>query len=166
MHKSNMPDWFSDILGNLDVLQNALILYEDFSGKFVEINFIVLCWFLQPGQLIIYYELEESEKSSSRGIVEVCPDTHRWEFYLNGSKTNKKVQLQWWFHQFLTSYDCHFRVIRFLEKPQVGLTESRLASVVFYCIQKDKLSCLSDFLNLKPRAADKSFGQFWVGLFI
>lgn len=32
---------------------------------------------LQPGELIIYYELEESEKSSSRGIVEVCPDTHR-----------------------------------------------------------------------------------------
>lgn len=35
----------------------------------------VVC--LQPGQLIIFYELEESEKSSSRGIVEVCPDTHR-----------------------------------------------------------------------------------------
>lgn len=32
---------------------------------------------LQPGELIIYYELEESEKTSSRGIVEVCPDTHR-----------------------------------------------------------------------------------------
>lgn len=32
---------------------------------------------LQPGELIIYYELEESEKSSSRGIVEVCPDTYR-----------------------------------------------------------------------------------------
>lgn len=34
---------------------------------------------LQPGELIIYYELEEGERSSSRGIVEVCPDTHRWE---------------------------------------------------------------------------------------
>lgn len=34
---------------------------------------------LQPGELIIYYELEESEKSTSRGIVEVCPDTHKWE---------------------------------------------------------------------------------------
>lgn len=32
---------------------------------------------LQPGELIIYYELEESERSSTRGIVEVCPDTHR-----------------------------------------------------------------------------------------
>jgi len=31
----------------------------------------------QPGELMIYYELEESEKSSSRGIVEVCRETHR-----------------------------------------------------------------------------------------
>ncbi|KAL4647541.1 glucuronokinase 1-like isoform X1 [Arapaima gigas] len=37
----------------------------------------------KPGELIIYYELEEGERSSSRGIVEVCPNTHRvthfWE---------------------------------------------------------------------------------------
>lgn len=32
---------------------------------------------LQPGELIIYYELEAGESSSSRGMVEVCPDTHR-----------------------------------------------------------------------------------------
>lgn len=32
---------------------------------------------LKSGELVIYYELEEGEKSSSRGIVEVCPDTHR-----------------------------------------------------------------------------------------
>lgn len=117
---------------------------------------------LQPGQLVIYYELEESEKSSSRGIVEVCPDTHRWE----GAKPT--IQDCNWFdesiriHPFLISCNFQFRVTRFLEKPQVGLTESRLASVVFYCIQKDKLSCLSDFLNLQSQAADKSFGRFWV----
>ncbi|KAF3847194.1 hypothetical protein F7725_020222 [Dissostichus mawsoni] len=80
----------------------------------------------EPGELIIYYELEESEKSSSRGIVEVCPDTHR--------------------------------VTRFLEKPQDGLTASRLASVVFYCLQRDTLSHLADFLHLQPQA---SFGRFW-----
>uniref|UniRef100_A0A671UDZ3 Glucuronokinase with putative uridyl pyrophosphorylase n=1 Tax=Sparus aurata TaxID=8175 RepID=A0A671UDZ3_SPAAU len=83
----------------------------------------------KPGELIIYYELEESEKSSSRGIVEVCPDTHR--------------------------------ITRFLEKPQEGLTDSRLASVVFYCIQRDTLSHLSDFLSLQPQASDRSFGRFW-----
>ncbi|XP_067362434.1 glucuronokinase with putative uridyl pyrophosphorylase isoform X5 [Channa argus] len=83
----------------------------------------------KPGELIIYYELEEGEKSSSRGIVEVCPDTHR--------------------------------ICRFLEKPQEGLTASRLASVVFYCIQRETLPYLSDFLSLQPQATDRTFGQFW-----
>nr|XP_029536707.1 glucuronokinase 1-like [Oncorhynchus nerka] len=36
----------------------------------------------KPGDLAIYYELEEGEKSSSRGIVEVCPDTHRISRFL------------------------------------------------------------------------------------
>ncbi|KAM4566307.1 glucuronokinase with putative uridyl pyrophosphorylase isoform 4-T4 [Odontesthes bonariensis] len=83
----------------------------------------------KPGELVIYYELEESEKSSSRGIVEVCPETHR--------------------------------ITRFLEKPLEGLTASRLASVVFYCIQKDTLSYMSDFLNRQPEVSDRTFGQFW-----
>ncbi|XP_068173097.1 glucuronokinase with putative uridyl pyrophosphorylase isoform X2 [Antennarius striatus] len=83
----------------------------------------------KPGELIIYYELEESEKSSSRGIVEVCPDSHR--------------------------------ISRFLEKPHDGVIQSRLASVVFYCIQRDSLSFLSDFIKMQPRAADRSFGRFW-----
>lgn len=41
---------------------------------------------LQPGELMIYYELEDGERSSSRGIVEVCPETHRsgW-FYRDAS---------------------------------------------------------------------------------
>ncbi|XP_056139075.1 glucuronokinase with putative uridyl pyrophosphorylase [Lampris incognitus] len=83
----------------------------------------------KPGELAIYYELEEGEESSSRGIVEVCPDTHR--------------------------------VTRFLEKPQNGLTESRLASVVFYCLRSNTLPCISEFLNLQLQAEDRSFGQFW-----
>ncbi|KAG7479701.1 glucuronokinase 1-like [Solea senegalensis] len=83
----------------------------------------------KPGELIIYYELEESERSNSRGIVEVCPDTNR--------------------------------ITRFLEKPPAGTTSSRLASVVFYCIQKDTLSHLSDFLRLQPQATDRSLGRFW-----
>ncbi|KAF7655124.1 hypothetical protein LDENG_00060490 [Lucifuga dentata] len=83
----------------------------------------------KSGELIIYYELEDGEKNSSRGIVEVCPDTHR--------------------------------ITSFLEKPEEGLTGSRLASVVFYCIRRETLSCLSDFLSLQPQANDRSFGQFW-----
>ncbi|XP_061537169.1 glucuronokinase with putative uridyl pyrophosphorylase isoform X5 [Phycodurus eques] len=31
----------------------------------------------KPGELIIYYEMEEGGISTSRGIVEVCPDSHR-----------------------------------------------------------------------------------------
>uniref|UniRef100_A0A6Q2XCR0 Uncharacterized protein n=1 Tax=Esox lucius TaxID=8010 RepID=A0A6Q2XCR0_ESOLU len=83
----------------------------------------------KPGELAIYYELEQGEKSSSRGIVEVCPETHR-----------------------LTC---------FLEKPQEGMTTSRLASVVFYCIRKGTLHYLSDFLTLQPKAQDRTFGRFW-----
>uniref|UniRef100_A0A4W5JTW5 Glucuronokinase with putative uridyl pyrophosphorylase n=1 Tax=Hucho hucho TaxID=62062 RepID=A0A4W5JTW5_9TELE len=36
----------------------------------------------KPGELAIYYELEQGEKSSSRGIVEVCPETHRISRFL------------------------------------------------------------------------------------
>ncbi|XP_063799794.1 uncharacterized protein LOC134966741 isoform X2 [Pseudophryne corroboree] len=32
---------------------------------------------LKEGELAIYYEMEEGESTSSRGIVEVCPDSHR-----------------------------------------------------------------------------------------
>ncbi|XP_061774725.1 glucuronokinase with putative uridyl pyrophosphorylase [Nerophis ophidion] len=83
----------------------------------------------KPGELIIFYEMEESEKISSRGIVEVCPDSNR--------------------------------ITRFLEKPEEGRTSSRFASVVFYCIQKDTLPYLSDFLSLQTKAPDRSFGKFW-----
>uniref|UniRef100_A0A3Q3CAE2 Glucuronokinase with putative uridyl pyrophosphorylase n=1 Tax=Haplochromis burtoni TaxID=8153 RepID=A0A3Q3CAE2_HAPBU len=83
----------------------------------------------KPGELIIYYELEEGEKSSSRGIIEVCHDSHR--------------------------------VTRFLEKPQEGQTASQLASVVFYCIQRDTLSYMSDFLSQQPQTVGRAFGQFW-----
>ncbi|XP_037123123.1 glucuronokinase with putative uridyl pyrophosphorylase isoform X1 [Syngnathus acus] len=82
----------------------------------------------KPGELIIYYEMEESEKSTTRGIVEVCPDSHR--------------------------------ITRFWEKPQEGLTSSRLASVVFYCIQKKSLPFMSDFISQR-KATDRSFGSFW-----
>ncbi|XP_008423351.1 glucuronokinase with putative uridyl pyrophosphorylase [Poecilia reticulata] len=83
----------------------------------------------KPGELIIYYQLEESERSSSRGIVEVCPETHR--------------------------------ITHFLEKPEEGRTASRLASVVFYCVRRDRLSYMSDFLSLQTRATERTFGLFW-----
>lgn len=57
---------------------------------------------------------------------------------------------------------CSIRITRFLEKPQEGLTGSRLASVVFYCVQRDTLAHLSHFLSLRPQTAGRSFGHFWV----
>ncbi|TRY89241.1 hypothetical protein DNTS_025405 [Danionella cerebrum] len=83
----------------------------------------------KPGELAIYYELESGEKSCSRGIVEVCPNTHR--------------------------------VIRFLEKPPEGVTSSRLASVVFYCLRKESLLYISEFLCQHLDAKDRTFGKFW-----
>lgn len=55
------------------------------------------------------------------------------------------------------------RITRFLEKPPEGLSASRLASVVFHCLQRDSLAHLSDFLSLRPQSAARSFGHFWVG---
>ncbi|XP_051717320.1 glucuronokinase with putative uridyl pyrophosphorylase [Ctenopharyngodon idella] len=83
----------------------------------------------KPGELAIYYELESGEKSYSRGIVEVCPNTHR--------------------------------VMRFLEKPQEGVSASRLASVVFYCLRKESLLYISEFLLQHPDVKDRTFGKFW-----
>ncbi|TWW81991.1 hypothetical protein D4764_01G0018060 [Takifugu flavidus] len=53
------------------------------------------------------------------------------------------------------------KITRFLEKPEGGLTASRLASVVFYCSRRNSLSHLSDFLSLHPPTARRSLGQFW-----
>ena len=54
------------------------------------------------------------------------------------------------------------RINRFLEKPEEELTDSQLASVVFYCIQGISLWYLSEFFSLNPQAQDRSFGYFWV----
>uniref|UniRef100_A0A671NIX3 Glucuronokinase 1-like n=1 Tax=Sinocyclocheilus anshuiensis TaxID=1608454 RepID=A0A671NIX3_9TELE len=83
----------------------------------------------KPGELAIYYELESGEKSYTRGIVEVCPNTHR--------------------------------VMRFFEKPQEGVTASRLASVVFYCLSRESLLYISEFLIQHPDVNDRTFGTFW-----
>lgn len=33
----------------------------------------------QKGDLAIYYEMSEGERTETRGIVEVCPKTSRWK---------------------------------------------------------------------------------------
>ncbi|XP_041098237.1 glucuronokinase with putative uridyl pyrophosphorylase isoform X2 [Polyodon spathula] len=83
---------------------------------------------LKQGELAIYYEMEEGETATSRGIVEVCPSTHR--------------------------------ITKFMEKPTAELTESRLASVVFYCFQKKTLPTLTQFLKLQARVEDRVLGKY------
>nr|XP_033774104.1 glucuronokinase 1-like [Geotrypetes seraphini] len=83
---------------------------------------------LKKGELAIYYEMEDMESTTSRGIVEVCPESHR--------------------------------ITNFFEKPAPGTTSSRLASVVFYCLQKKTLSCLLDFLSLYENTEDRVLGKF------
>lgn len=55
-----------------------------------------------------------------------------------------------------------YRIQRFLEKPEEGVTTSRLASVVFYCLRKETLSYLSDFLLKQPDVEYRTFGRLWV----
>ncbi|KAM8927621.1 uncharacterized protein RCH25_007855 [Pelodytes ibericus] len=83
---------------------------------------------LKGGELAIYYDMEEGECTSSRGIVEVCPETHR--------------------------------ITHFFEKPQHGQTTSRLASVVFYCFQRETLQTLELFLNKFPNTEDRVLGNY------
>ncbi|XP_028666078.1 glucuronokinase with putative uridyl pyrophosphorylase [Erpetoichthys calabaricus] len=83
---------------------------------------------MREGELAIYYEMENDEETTSRGIVEVCPDTHR--------------------------------IIKFYEKPVAGITNSRLASVVFYCLRKDTLPSISEFLHLKENVNDRVLGKY------
>ncbi|XP_053307343.1 uncharacterized protein LOC128469553 [Spea bombifrons] len=83
---------------------------------------------LKEGELAIYYEMEEGECTSSRGIVEVCPHSHR--------------------------------ITRFWEKPGPGETDSRMASVVFYCFRRESLPALRTFLDRFPRTEERVLGGY------
>lgn len=49
-----------------------------------------------------------------------------------------------------------------MEKPAAELTQSRLASVVFYCFQKKTLPTLTQFLNLQAGVEDRVLGKYLV----
>ncbi|KAJ1175301.1 hypothetical protein NDU88_000589 [Pleurodeles waltl] len=83
---------------------------------------------VKEGDLAIYYEMEKGEMTSSRGIVEVCPDTHR--------------------------------ITKFIEKPSPDMTNSRLASVVFYCLKKQTLGTLGQFLNIHENVENRVLGKY------
>lgn len=100
------------------------MLFED--GNF-DISQVVRYFRHKTGDLAIYYEMDSSEPSSSRGIVEVDISTNK--------------------------------ILKFLEKPGPGVTESRLASVVFYCFRKSTLGTVRTFLeNCGP--SQNTFGRY------
>ncbi|XP_067910182.1 glucuronokinase with putative uridyl pyrophosphorylase [Heterodontus francisci] len=101
------------------------MLCEDLNFDIAE----VLKFFkFKKGELAIYYEMEEGEKTESRGIVEVCPSTHR--------------------------------ITKFYEKPSADVTQSRLASVVFYCFQSETLPTLGEYLKHYPLVEDRGLGKY------
>ncbi|XP_031548705.1 uncharacterized protein LOC116286363 isoform X2 [Actinia tenebrosa] len=52
------------------------------------------------------------------------------------------------------------RIERFLEKPKPDQTTSRLASVVFYCFQKETLSTLEIYLKKRADIDQRGFGNY------
>ncbi|XP_078389149.1 glucuronokinase with putative uridyl pyrophosphorylase isoform X4 [Cetorhinus maximus] len=111
------------------------MLCEDLNFDIAE----VLKFFkFKKGELAIYYEMEEGERTESRGIVEVCPSTHSSGYLRLFS----------------------FRITKFYEKPSADVTESRLASVVFYCFQSKTLPTLGEYLKHYPLVEDRGLGKY------
>ena len=55
-----------------------------------------------------------------------------------------------------------FRITRFIEKPEAHETDSRLASVVFYCFKKETLKTVHDYLNDHIKLEERTFGRYMV----
>ena len=82
------------------------------------------------GNLSIYYEMENNEDASTRGIVEI-------DELENGKITS------------------------LFEKPaDSSITSSRLASVVFYCLTRDTLPRIDDYLEAHTDIKERGFGCF------
>uniref|UniRef100_A0A4W3GXF7 Glucuronokinase with putative uridyl pyrophosphorylase n=2 Tax=Callorhinchus milii TaxID=7868 RepID=A0A4W3GXF7_CALMI len=93
-----------------------------------DISEVIKFFKFKKGELAIYYEMEEGEKSETRGIVEVCP--------------------------------CTNRITKFYEKPSPNITQSRLASVVFYCFRAETLPTLGEYLEGHPDVDDRVLGKY------
>ena len=52
------------------------------------------------------------------------------------------------------------RIVKFFEKPGLGQTHSRLASVVFYCFRRETLATVSSYLEKKLSRSDRTFGKY------
>ena len=81
------------------------------------------------GDVAVYHELRDHERSDTRGIVTVDAATNR--------------------------------ITSFREKPALGTTDSRLASVVFYCFRASTCDLASKYAEKHSYTPDKlAFGCF------
>lgn len=121
---------FDLVLRNKNVNDDVMVVAGDmlFEDQNFDISQVVRYFHHKAGDLAIYYQMEHSEPSSSRGLVEV------------DASTNK--------------------ITKFLEKPEPGATDSRLASVVFYCFRKSTLTTVSTYLAQNPSVVDRTFGKY------
>jgi glucuronokinase len=86
----------------------------------------VLGYFKIKGDLAVCYELDSTESTDSRGIVEM---------------------------------DSNNRITKFLEKPDSSQTNSRLASVVFYCFRKESLGLIDKYVAMHKQLEYLVFGK-------
>ncbi|PIK45766.1 hypothetical protein BSL78_17371 [Apostichopus japonicus] len=121
---------FDLVLRNKKIEDDVLLVAGDmlFQDHKFDVLQVVHYFRKKPGELAIYYEMEETESSTTRGIVEVCPTTNR--------------------------------ITKFYEKPREGDTKSRLASVVFYCFQKQTLNTVSQYLSDHLEVDQRCFGKY------
>ena len=52
------------------------------------------------------------------------------------------------------------RIVKFFEKPDHGQTNSRLASVVFYCFRQQTLATVTSYLEEKQSRNERTFGRY------
>eukprot|EP00057_Strongylocentrotus_purpuratus_P004382 XP_003728579.1 PREDICTED: uncharacterized protein LOC100891647 isoform X1 [Strongylocentrotus purpuratus] len=118
------------VLRNKHIQDDILVVAGDmlFQDHKFDITQVIHYFRRKEGELAIYYDMEPTENITSRGIVEVCPQTNR--------------------------------ITQFLEKPSKTETQSRQASVVFYCFQRETLSSIPTFLQNNPDVKQRTFGEY------
>ncbi|XP_046854466.1 uncharacterized protein LOC124447545 [Xenia sp. Carnegie-2017] len=121
---------FELVLRNKNINSDVLVVAGDmlFQDQKFDICQVINYFKTKKGELAIYYEMDESESTRTRGIIEVCPTSNR--------------------------------IVKFLEKPEPHETKSRLASVVFYCLRKDILYTVEEFLKNNQKPEERVFGRY------
>ncbi|XP_039271048.2 uncharacterized protein LOC120345593 [Styela clava] len=121
---------FELVLRNKNVDDDVMVVAGDmlFEDQNFDISQVVRYFHYKAGDLAIYYEMEQNEATTSRGIVEVDVTTNK--------------------------------ILHFHEKPEPGVTNSRLASVVFYCLRKSTLATVSSYLQEYPGNGTRTFGKY------